>query len=125
VDGSVRHRTDGASSVTYRHGRVDTPETGLRIEAVGPCTYRLVGELDMATADLLRETLGPVAAAGSGLRLELEDLTFMDSTGMGALIHLARSFARPGPIALVRPSPAVLRILELAGILQLDLFEVE
>jgi anti-anti-sigma factor len=79
----------------------------------------------MATADLLRETLGPVAAAGSGLRLELEGLTFMDSTGMGTLIHLSRSLARPGVIALVRPSPAVLRILEVAGVLQLDLFEVE
>jgi anti-anti-sigma factor len=76
---------------------------------------RLVGELDLATAPLLREALAGFGSS-DGLVLEVDELTFIDSSGC----HALTSFLRQGPdgplLVFVEPSPAVKRTLTVTGL---------
>lgn len=76
---------------------------------------RLRGEIDLLNAGLLR------AALESGLRnhryvvIDAAECTFMDSTGLHAMLVVARS-APPDAISVHNPSPAVRRLLRLTRV---------
>ncbi|MBK5307189.1 MAG: STAS domain-containing protein [Frankiaceae bacterium] len=96
----------------------DTPS--LRIsEAVDGATtvLTLSGELDLATAELLRTRVRALVGRGAEVRhlvLDLSDLTFLDVTGLGALLEARRKLTGAGgSLLLRRPRPMVLRMLEL------------
>ncbi len=84
------------------------------------------GELDLVSAD-------EFAAAGLGalddpasqqLRVDLSAVSFIDSTGIGALIRL-RNAAQEGSTGLVLVSPST-RVLEVLRLLALDdVFDIE
>jgi len=76
----------------------------------------LHGELDVASADGLANSL--VELAGSTVVVDLSDLTFMDSCGIGALVR-ARNRIRDGglgELVLTRPGAIVRRALEIVGL---------
>ena len=81
----------------------------------GRSGFRLIGELDLATAPLLRDALAEVDES-DGLVLELDELTFMDSSGCHALTSYLRGAPENGRLVFVDPSPAVARTLELSGL---------
>jgi anti-anti-sigma factor len=87
----------------------------------------LAGELDLATADVFRDHVkGLLGQSGSPRRLviDLGGLEFLDVTGLGAVLETRRKLtAKGGTMALRRPRPMVMRMLDL---LELDrAFEVE
>lgn len=82
---------------------------------IGVAGLRLDGELDLATAPLLTEALVDLASERE-VHLDLALLTFMDSSGLHAIIKLARSQDGDRSVVLLNPSTAVLRLLEIAGI---------
>lgn len=73
---------------------------------------RLIGALDLSTVSLLEEALQRVAEGGQ-VTLDLSELTFVDSTGLHALVRYARSQDGNGPVILDNPSAMVLRLLEI------------
>jgi anti-anti-sigma factor len=76
----------------------------------------LHGELDVASADGLANSL--VELAGSTVVVDLSDLTFMDSSGIGALVR-ARNRIRAdglGELVLTRPGAIVRKALEIVGL---------
>ncbi len=78
----------------------------------------LHGELDVASVDGLAEAL--VEVAGSTLVVDLADLTFMDSTGIGALV-VARNrvlASGQGQLVLTKPTAIVRKALEIVGLSQ-------
>jgi anti-anti-sigma factor len=77
---------------------------------------RLVGELDLATVEILDQHIAGFAAdAGpSQLVVDLTALEFMDSTGLKSLLRASEQF--PGRVALVAPSFAVRRLLDVTGL---------
>jgi anti-anti-sigma factor len=77
--------------------------------------FALKGELDACTCRGLAEQL--VGPPGSLIALDLCELTFMDSSGLGA-IHAARRVAinHGGNLVVCRPSPMVYRVLEITGL---------
>lgn len=83
---------------------------------------RLGGELDMHAADELRQRL-EMALDRSGARrlvINLADVHFMDSSGLGVLLAQYKRLRREdGKVALVAPSPIVKTILEASGLLKL------
>ena len=81
----------------------------------------LSGELDIASAPLLERA---VEAVDRPLVIDLAEVTFMDSTGLRALL-LARQQAQSGGQELsLRPGPRqVQRVFELSG--TLDRFQFE
>jgi anti-sigma B factor antagonist len=75
----------------------------------------LSGELDVATSEGLADQMtGP---PGSLIVLDLSGLTFMDSSGIGA-IHAARrlTIKNGGTLVVSRPSAQVHRVLEITGL---------
>ncbi len=81
-------------------------------------TIRLVGELDLATADAVEAELKRVESTDAGaIVLDLSGLTFMDSTGVRLLVHAhARSRADANRLTLLRGRAAVQRVMELSGV---------
>ena len=82
----------------------------------------LSGELDAATAPEVREALAELIATAPGtvVVLDLHELEFIDSTGLGLLVG-AQKQARDGGRALVIGAPRrpVYRALEVAGLVAL------
>jgi anti-sigma B factor antagonist len=77
--------------------------------------FTLSGELDASTCRGLSEKLqGP---PGSLVVVDLSEVTFLDSSGLGA-IHVARRFAVKdgGMLVVCRPQPIVHRVLQLTGL---------
>ncbi len=80
---------------------------------------RLAGELDLATVDTLRACVESVDNGFGTIVLELSDLTFLDSTGIGFFASLDREL---GPqfrqLELRGVQGHVRRVLELSGVSQ-------
>ncbi|MEX0755456.1 MAG: STAS domain-containing protein [Actinomycetota bacterium] len=84
----------------------------------------LAGEVDLSTAPALRERLaGLIDGGATSLVVDLRQVTFMDSTGLGVLMgaHL-RIHEQDGELRLVASEGPVLRVLTLAKLT--DLFPV-
>lgn len=81
-------------------------------------TLRLIGELDLATADWVQAELERVESTDAGsIVLDLSRLTFMDSTGVRLLVQAhARSRADAHRLSLLRGGRAVQRVMELSGV---------
>jgi anti-sigma B factor antagonist len=80
-----------------------------------PRRYRLVGELDLYSIDEVSKGLQPHVAAGGDLRLDLSELTFIDSSGIRALLQLNAQLEE-GTLILERPSPFARRVMEVLGV---------
>jgi anti-anti-sigma factor len=76
--------------------------------------YRLVGELDMATCGGLTELLHAAAAGHDPLVLDFSGVSFMDSSGLRALLEGAGLPDRSGPIVILHPSDQVRRVLDIS-----------
>src|ERR1700748_3293168 len=85
----------------------------------GRHTITLAGAIDLESRTELinagREALE--APGATGLVLNLADITFIDSTGIGAIVSLASDASdAEASFALQEPSARVTRILELTGL---------
>ncbi len=78
----------------------------------------LRGELDIATVGRLRQAALAALASGSGpIELDLADLTFLDSSGLGALVELRNLAHGQGrTFAVATASRAAARVIEMAGL---------
>jgi anti-sigma B factor antagonist len=77
------------------------------------------GELDLDTAPLVERTLSELIDDQScrSILIDLRDLTFVGSTGLCLLLNAqAHVQSRGGEMVLAHPSSAVMRILEIAGL---------
>jgi anti-sigma B factor antagonist len=78
---------------------------------------RLVGELDVAAAGDLREFLEPFVTQTKLLELDLSELTFLDSSGIGVFVSLYKALAaRGGDLRLVNVGEDVRRPLAVTGL---------
>jgi anti-anti-sigma factor len=79
---------------------------------------RVEGELDLATAPQLRSRLGHVIADADGpILLDLADLTFIDSTGLRAILTAHAELDEQGrDLCVIKASVQVRRLFELCGI---------
>ena len=77
-------------------------------------TLRLIGEIDLLTAPLFREAgLAATRLHAPSIRLDLSGVTFMDLTGLEALLAIRRRAVRDGvEFHLLVPRRNVTRVLE-------------
>jgi anti-sigma B factor antagonist len=80
--------------------------------------FAVSGEIDMYTAPDLRRDLHDVLYASVGdMVVDLSDLEFIDSSGLGVLIGtLGRLHEQDRRLALVIDRPSVLRVFTLSGL---------
>ena len=91
-------------SISVEHGRDEV-------------TVVVVGELDLATADMLGHAMAQVRAAGfTDIALDLRGVDFIDSTGLRILLSLRNAAKRNGhALTLLSPAPTVQRIFAITG----------
>jgi anti-sigma B factor antagonist len=112
-----------------RDGSPNDPSQDGQPPGIGELTIRSVrdgvvhticpaGELDLATANALRDELERVESTDAeSIVLDLSGLTFMDSTGVRLLLTAhARSRADSHRLTLVRGCASVQRVLQLTGV---------
>lgn len=77
----------------------------------------LSGVVDLSTRQELLDRGLAVLAEDRSVTLDLSSVEFMDSTGIGALVHLAKACERQGKsFAISAVSPRVQRVLEVTGL---------
>ena len=84
----------------------------------GPRIVKVRGEVDLATAPDLETTVRKVLDdAPRGVDLDLRDLTFIDSSGLRALVAVSKDASARGlPLALRNVPRHARRVLELTGL---------
>jgi anti-anti-sigma factor len=75
--------------------------------------FRLKGELDMATAGDLSALLKTAADRLDPMVLDLSEVSFMDSSGLRALLEAA-GLPTGAPVVILDPSPQVRRVLDIS-----------
>lgn len=77
------------------------------------------GEIDVATAPELRDRLTDLIEAGTTrVIVDMEDVDFIDSTGLGVLVGGVRRAraSEGGDVRLVCTNPRILKVLEATGL---------
>lgn len=93
-----------------------------RIDRDGATLIALQGELDLSTAPSLRDAIHE-SAREKGVVVDLQDLTFMDSAGIGTLLRAHQELSQEGrPFKLVITQRRFLQLLEITGLR--DIFEI-
>jgi anti-anti-sigma factor len=73
----------------------------------------LRGELDLASADIVRARLDELRAAGEPALLDIEELYFMDSSGLRLVLDAAEASDKTGwPFSLTHGPEQVRRLFE-------------
>ena len=80
---------------------------------------RVAGEVDLATAPQLKESLAAIPAGSGPVIIDLSEVTFLDSTGLSVLVtswkHL-HEFNADSSVRLVVNRPAIQRVLTVTGL---------
>jgi anti-sigma B factor antagonist len=78
---------------------------------------RLAGELDLYNAPALREALHRcVERSPARVVVDLAEVTFVDSTALGALVEARSKLPRPDGLALAAPGTETRRALQVSGL---------
>jgi anti-sigma B factor antagonist len=106
-------RTVGELTTTRKDVPPDVTENLREERAV----VTAAGEIDLATSPALRTRLQDAIARHRTVIVDLSDVTFIDSTGLGVLIGgLRRVNEAGGQMAIVIADPRVLKIFEITGL---------
>jgi anti-sigma B factor antagonist len=84
-------------------------------------TVRAVGEVDLATVSgLNRAVVDCVQAGATRLTVDLDRVTYIDSSGLGAVVSAFKRLAAAGGSLTVRcTQPRVLQLFEITGLTRL------
>jgi anti-sigma B factor antagonist len=83
----------------------------------GYVVVTVAGEVDIATVARLRERLAALAAGGLPLVADLDQVSFIDATGLGALAGAARRAAAHGAsLHVVCARPQTRRLFRVTGL---------
>ncbi len=97
-----------------------SPPTDLSV-SIEPSAQRhlvsLAGELTQATLKALKDAMTAVPDDGRKVTFDLDEVAFIDSTGLGYFVGLHRASLSGGfAFSVRRPSPIVTRVCELSAL---------
>lgn len=94
--------------------RADGPATFTLHRTSGCAVVVATGEIDLYTAPALRESLIRAGESSSRIVIDLTEVTFLDSTGLGVMLGaLGRARTAERSVALVGPTDMVKRVLRI------------
>jgi anti-anti-sigma factor len=100
--------------------QLQTQPFGIRVlpTRAGAVRVHVVGEVDLCTAPLLEEALVRELDGASELLLDLSEVSFIDSSGLHAIVSAAKAArASGGMLAVGSPLPAqARRVIEITGL---------
>lgn len=92
-------------------------------ERSGQTVITVHGEVDLATSPQLRDCLAAIVESGPSIVVDLDNVGFIDSTGIGVLVGgVKRARSNGGDLSLVCNQRRILKVLEITGLTQV--FEV-
>jgi anti-anti-sigma factor len=95
-------------------GRMD-PARRLGILQGEGRALRLIGEIDLASAHLLKEEIDELLASRGDVSLDMRSVSFMDATGAHVLLD-ALERLNPDRLLIIAPPRLVRRLLNLTGL---------
>lgn len=88
----------------------------LRIEPI-ESGLRLIGEIDASCIDSLSRHLNPLPGQTGDVTIQLDDIQFIDSSGLRVLIDAHQRAERLGRrVVMSQPSSVVTRLFEVSGL---------
>jgi anti-anti-sigma factor len=98
-------------SISTHHLEVDVEQRD------GVHVVRPRGELDMFSAPNLRDLLRDLGQRKAGMRIDLTEVTFMDSSGLRLIWDAHDACTRDGlELTLVKGPPDVMRVFDVTGL---------
>jgi len=94
----------------------------------GVITLTVVGEVDIAVTDEFASATSRCLAAGdvSTLRVDLADVTFLDSSGLGSLVRARNEAEALGKhLVIANPSVPVTKVFRISGLSGVLVFDPE
>lgn len=88
----------------------------LDVQADPDGSLRLSGEFDMSSVDTFRLAVETLADPDREVVLDMTELTFIDSSGIRAILTMAQEIGAANGVVLRNPQPNVRRVLDLIGI---------
>ncbi len=87
-------------------------------ETAGTSFVSVHGEVDVSCADELRTCIAHVMEhEAKGIRIDIADMPYIDSTGIGVLVGAAHTASEQGiAFEIAHPQRNVARVLELLGV---------
>ena len=123
-DGNPADTQDGRRLAMTNELEISKPE-----ERGGAVLLRVKGRLDVKTSPILLRRVAEVQANGQNLVLNLSEVSFMGSSGIGALLVLVEQFQEQGgSVRFAALSPAVdsvVKLLNLDRFLSIDSSETD
>jgi anti-anti-sigma factor len=93
------------------------PALDVRDGPAGRRVVRVIGALDLATSDGVEAALRAAFDEGEAVRLDLSEVTFLDSSGMRGVLRAYRLASERDAVFEVVPGPpAVQRVLRITGV---------
>lgn len=104
--------------MTIANRVIETSTDNLSVRVGGGLAVaRLRSDIDVSVTGQLLDVLSAVVPVVKHLDIYLDEVTFMDSSGVTLLVHVARSAQANGTtIVLHNPTPLVLRLLQLTAL---------
>ncbi len=99
---------------------VENPLSVNTTSADGRTVIAAVGEVDAASADVLRSAIFELVDGGeANVAIDMSEVSFIDSSGLRVLIAGYKAVqAAGGALTVQAPSDAVVRLLEITGQLE-------
>jgi anti-sigma B factor antagonist len=83
----------------------------------GLCVVRAAGDIDIAAAEEFLEVVRDVLGRCTAVEVDLGDVTFIDSSGLGALVRMRKEAGdKQVSLRLTNVSAATDRLLRLTGL---------
>lgn len=102
------------------HGAADGNDAGdlgiVQFAGPGYRGCRLAGEVDFTSAGPVQSTLTSMILPGGTVVADLTEVTFIDSSGLGALVQAHRTALERETRLVVVASSSVLRLLRVTGL---------
>ncbi|HVM63449.1 MAG TPA: STAS domain-containing protein [Acidimicrobiales bacterium] len=106
-----------ASGRASEHDERGGAGIAVEVGVAGPAVVHLSGDVDLSQAQALTDRLADLVASGRDVIVDLSGVSFIDSTGMGALVFASRRAEAHGQsVTLRRLGVQVMRTLTLAGL---------
>lgn len=114
--GKGRITMSSATSFTYEVEKGPDDQHGNKVTTI-KCHGRLTSE---NTAEI-KELVKPLLPLGGHIIIDLGDLTFLDSSGLGALVGLKVSAVKQGLVILefANMTPRIMELLSISGLKQM------
>jgi anti-anti-sigma factor len=97
----------------------------LKVDATSSTSFRVSGELDLASIECLRSGFATLVGINTEVVLDVRDLKFMDCAGLHAILDMANGLGPDGRVVLFGVQGEVARIVDVLRIADEEKVEVE